>query len=165
MAAFESRTPAHVTSRNPVKPLLIAGACALALGLVALPAQADDAYDAAIKDIQATMGGVPSFIAQFPKAGVPGAWAEVKALELSDDTALSPKVKALISLAVSAQIPCTYCIWSDTENARRFGASDEEIQEAVAMSALTRHWSTVLNGMQVDFDTFKKEMGGDSAMK
>ena len=80
-----------------------------------MPAQADDAYDAAIKDIQATMGGVPSFIAQFPKAGVPGAWAEVKALELSDGTALSPKVKALISLAVSAQIPCTYCIWSDTE--------------------------------------------------
>jgi hypothetical protein len=33
------------------------------------------------------------------------------------------------------------------------------------MSALTRHWSTVLNGMQIDFDTFKKEMGGESAAK
>jgi hypothetical protein len=29
------------------------------------------------------------------------------------------------------------------------------------MSALTRHWSTVFNGMQVDFDTFKKEMAGE----
>jgi len=28
------------------------------------------------------------------------------------------------------------------------------------MAALTRHWSTIFNGMQVDFDTFKKEMGG-----
>ena len=75
------------------------------------PAQADDTYDAAIKDIESTMGGVPSFIGQFPKAGLPGAWAEVKALELSDETALPPKVKSLISLAVAAQIPCTYCIW------------------------------------------------------
>ena len=164
MIASQSRIPVHAASRNPVKQLLLAGACTLAMGLAA-PARADDTYDAAIKDIQATMGGVPSFIGQFPKAGLPGAWAEVKALELSDDTALSPKVKALISLAVSAQIPCTYCIWSDTANARRFGASDQEIQEAVAMSALTRHWSTVLNGMQVDFDTFKKEMGGESAAK
>ncbi|RUT97904.1 carboxymuconolactone decarboxylase family protein, partial [Mesorhizobium sp. USDA-HM6] len=98
-----------------------------------VPANADD-YDAAVKDIQSTMGGVPGFLKQFPKAGLPGAWAEVKAIELSDKTALSPKVKSLISLAVAAQIPCSYCIWSDTENAKRAGATDEEIQEAVALS-------------------------------
>ncbi|UVK37982.1 carboxymuconolactone decarboxylase family protein [Mesorhizobium sp. AR10] len=137
--------------------LLAAAACALALPA---PAHADE-YDATIKDIQSTMGGVPSFVKQFPKAGLPGAWAEVKAIQLSDKTALPPKVKALISLAVAAQIPCTYCIWSDTQDAKRAGASDEEIQEAVAMAALTRHWSTIFNGMQVDFDTFKKEMGGE----
>lgn len=138
---------------------LLAAAGAFAAMLTAAPASADD-YDAAIKDIQSTMGGVPGFVKQFPKAGLPGAWAEVKAIELSDKTALSPKVKSLISLAVAAQIPCSYCIWSDTENAKRAGATDEEIQEAVAMAALTRHWSTVFNGMQVDFETFKKEMGG-----
>jgi AhpD family alkylhydroperoxidase len=130
-----------------------------ALALVAAPVYADD-YDATLKDIQSTMGGVPSFVKQFPKAGLPGAWAEVKAIELSDKTALPPKVKSLISLAVAAQIPCNYCIWSDTQDAKRAGATDEEIQEAVAMAALTRHWSTIFNGMQVDFDTFKKEMGG-----
>ncbi|MCA0045372.1 carboxymuconolactone decarboxylase family protein [Mesorhizobium sp. B283B1A] len=123
---------------------------------------ADD-YDVTIKDIQSTMGGVPSFVKQFPKAGLPGAWAEVKAIELSDKTALPPKIKSLISLAVAAQIPCNYCnycIWSDTQDAKRAGATEEEIQEAVAMSALTRHWSTIFNGMQVDFETFKKEMAG-----
>ncbi|BCM18818.1 hypothetical protein MJ8_25900 [Mesorhizobium sp. J8] len=131
------------------------------LAMLATPllARADD-YDAALKDIQSTMGGVPSFVKQFPKAGLPGAWAEVKAIELSDKTALTPKEKSLISLAVAAQIPCSYCIWSDTENAKHAGATDEEIQEAVAMAALTRHWSTIFNGMQVDFETFKKEMGG-----
>ncbi|MDX8517245.1 carboxymuconolactone decarboxylase family protein [Mesorhizobium dulcispinae] len=139
---------------------LLAAAGVFATMLSAAPASADD-YDAAIKDIQSTMGGVPGFVKQFPKAGLPGAWAEVKAIELSDKTALSPKVKSLISLAVAAQIPCNYCVWSDTENAKRAGATDEEIQEAVAMAALTRRWSTVFNGMQVDFAQFKKDMGGE----
>lgn len=138
--------------------LLTAAACVLSLG--AATGHADE-YDATIKDIQSTMGGVPGFVKQFPKAGLPGAWAEVKAIELSDKTALPPKVKSLIALAVAAQIPCNYCIWSDTQDAKRAGATDEEIQEAVAMAALTRHWSTIFNGMQVDFDTFKKEMGGE----
>ncbi len=30
------------------------------------------------------------------------------------------------------------------------------------MAALARHWSTIFNGMQIDFDTFKKEY--DAAM-
>jgi hypothetical protein len=28
------------------------------------------------------------------------------------------------------------------------------------MAALTRHWSTIFNGLQVDFEQFKKDMGG-----
>jgi AhpD family alkylhydroperoxidase len=156
MSAFRTLPSTHSLARS----LLAAAACALTLTMAAAPAHADD-YDATIKDIQSTMGGVPSFVKQFPKAGLPGAWAEAKAIELSDKTALPPKVKSLIALAVAAQIPCTYCVWSDTQDAKRAGATDEEIQEAVAMAALTRHWSTMFNGMQVDFDTFKKEMGGE----
>ncbi|TIV71219.1 MAG: carboxymuconolactone decarboxylase family protein [Mesorhizobium sp.] len=146
-------------AHSSLRSISLLAAVALTATLAA-PASADD-YDAAIKDIQSTMGGVPGFVKQFPKAGLPGAWAEIKAIELSDKTALPPKVKSLISLAVAAQIPCNYCIWSDTENAKRAGATDEEIQEAVAMAALTRHWSTIFNGMQVDFAQFKKDMGGE----
>lgn len=141
-----------------VRFILVAAGIAAAPALPAT-ARADD-YDAAIADMQSTLGGVPGFAMQFPKAALPGAWAETKALEFSDRTALSMKEKALISLAVAAQIPCTYCIWSDTETAKKAGATPEEIQEAVAISALTRHWSTVFNGMQIDLDAFKKEMGG-----
>ena len=32
----------------------------------------------------------------------------------------------------------------------------------MAIAALTRHSSTIFNGMQVDFETFKKELGGDA---
>ncbi|AMS43431.1 alkylhydroperoxidase [Aminobacter sp. Y103A] len=63
----------------------------------------------------------------------------------------------------AAQIPCSHCIWADTESAKQAGASPEEIQEAVAMAALTRHWSTIFNGMQVDFETFKKDLGGEKS--
>lgn len=136
----------------------------LCAGLFAsAPALAGSAgAEATYKDIEQTLGKVPSFLRRFPKAALPGAWAEVKALQFSNDTALPPKVKALISLAVSAQIPCQYCVWADTECAKRAGATEDEIAEAIAMAALTRHWSTVFNGMQIDFETFKKDLGGDA---
>jgi alkylhydroperoxidase/carboxymuconolactone decarboxylase family protein YurZ len=37
------------------------------------------------------------------------------------------------------------------------GASEEQVKEAIAMSAITRHWSTVLNGSQIDAAEFHKE--------
>ena len=125
------------------------------------PMDAEASAQQTYKEIESMLGGVPTFVKLFPKSAVAGAWAEQRDLELSDKTALSPKEKALISLAVAAQIPCQYCVWADTESAKRFGATQEEIAEAVAMAGLTRHWSTFFNGMQLDFDQFKKEMGGE----
>jgi AhpD family alkylhydroperoxidase len=72
--------------------------------------------------------------------------------------ALDSKTKELIGLGVAAQIPCVYCIYAHTLNAKRMGATDDQIKEAVAAAALTRKWSTELNGNMYDFDSFKKEM-------
>jgi AhpD family alkylhydroperoxidase len=147
------------------KPYLFVAALAVLAGAAILPSAPSRAGDAedTYKEIEQAMGGVPTFVKLFPKGAVAGAWAEMRDLELSDTTALPPKTKALISLAVAAQIPCEYCIWADTKTAREMGASDEEIAEAVALAGLTRHWSTFLHGMQIDFDTFKEELGGDMA--
>jgi len=112
--------------------------------------------DATLADIEKTWGFVPSFIRAFPSSALPGAWAELKALE-SEDSALSAKEKALVSVGVSAQVPCQYCVWLDTRSAYLAGATDEEIQEAIAMAAVVRHWSTILNGNQVDFEMLKQE--------
>jgi AhpD family alkylhydroperoxidase len=121
-------------------------------------ARAEDASaTAAYKDIQATLGIVPGFFKAFPQSGIAGAWAEFKTVQLNPDTALNGKTKELIGLAVAAQIPCTYCIYFHTAAARANGATDEEISEAVAMAAISRHWSTVLNGMQVDLTAFKTD--------
>ena len=143
------------------------GAVLLLTGLADTACAAEPEADPAARaeaEIAAAFGKVPDFIARMPRAALPGAWAEERDLEMSDATALTPREKALISLAVAAQIPCQYCIWLDTRSAKAAGASDEEIAEAVTMSALTRHWSTIFNGLQVDFDQFKADFGGEAAV-
>ena len=114
-----------------------------------------------MKDITQTFGGVPTFIKQFPKSALASLWLSERDLELNPNTALDAKTKALISLAVASQIPCQYCIWSDTMGARQAGATDQEIAEAVAMAGLTRNYSTLFNGLQIDFEQFKKDLGGE----
>jgi len=131
-----------------------------ALLLATLPAVAQDTRAEVTAEITAMMGGVPSFVNQIADSALPGLWKESKMLEFSGDTALDSKTKALISLAVSAQIPCQYCVWMDTNSARQFGATDQEIAEAIAVAGLTRNWSTIFNGLQIDFATFKAELGG-----
>jgi AhpD family alkylhydroperoxidase len=133
-------------------------ASALAIGIIASvsPAPAGDA-SATYQDIEKTLGIVPGFFKVFPQSGIAGAWDEFKTVQLSPNTALDGKTKQLIGLAVAAQIPCQYCIYFHTAAAKANGASDEEVMEAVAMAAMTRHWSTVLNGMEVDLPAFKKD--------
>ena len=143
-----------------IAPALLVTLAIAGSASVAAPAIADDAsYAAATKDIEKTFGFVPTFMKQMPKAGFAGAWQQLRDLEFSENTALPAKTKALIGLAVVSQIPCRYCIWADTASARQAGATDEEIAEAVAVAATERFWSTTLNGLQVDFDTFKRELG------
>jgi AhpD family alkylhydroperoxidase len=146
--------------RNSATHLLIF-ATAAALGVLtalARPASAQETESQAIhRDIEQTLGSVPSFFKQLPDTALAGAWAEMKAFQLNPKTQLNGKAKELIGLAVAAQIPCQYCIYFHTAAAKANGASDEEIREAVAMAAVVRHWSTVLNGMQVDLGGFKRE--------
>jgi AhpD family alkylhydroperoxidase len=120
------------------------------------PAQ-DAAAQTTYRDIEQTLGLVPTFFKMFPESGIAGAWTEFKSVQLSPKTSLNGKTKELIGLAVAAQVPCQYCIYFHTAAARLNGATDAEIREAVAMAAIARHWSTVLNGMQVDLDGFKRE--------
>jgi len=121
-------------------------------------AKANPAAAAARADIGKTLGFVPQFFLKFPEEALPGAWEEMKTLQLNPNTALPGRSKELIGLAVAAQIPCRYCIYAHTEFAKLNGASETEVGEAVAMAGLTRHWSTVLNGIQTDEAKFRGEI-------
>lgn len=121
----------------------------------------DDGLEATFKDIEATLGVVPSHFKAYPPSALAGAWEMTKGLLVGEGNALEPKVKSLIALAVAAQIPCQYCIWLETKFAKQGGATQAEINEAIAQAAYVRHWSTVINGSQIPFETFKAEFGGD----
>jgi AhpD family alkylhydroperoxidase len=136
----------------------LATAAALAIAALAQVASAEDSTaQATYRDIEQTLGSVPGFFRLFPEVGIAGAWAEFKSVQLNPKTKLDGKTKELMGLAVAAQIPCGYCVYFHTAAAKLNGATDEEIREAVAMAAIVRHWSTVLNGMQVDLNGFKHE--------
>jgi AhpD family alkylhydroperoxidase len=141
----------------------------LAFALVAQQASADSPSpaplttnegpaQAARADIKSTFGFVPGFLNSMPSNALPGAWEEMKALQMSPNTALPGKLKELIGLAVAAQVPCKYCTYAHTEFAKLNGANETEIGEAVVMASLTRHWSTVLQGIQTDLTKFKAEI-------
>lgn len=118
-----------------------------------MPRSADEAY----KDIEKTLGLVPKFFRVFPKESIAAAWSEFKGLQLNPHTALTGKQKELIGLAVAAQIPCEYCIYFHRAAAALNGASEVEMQEAVSLAAITRHWSAIFNSPMTDQDNFRKD--------
>jgi AhpD family alkylhydroperoxidase len=112
------------------------------------------AYD----EMGKALGTVPTFIKLFPETAIASAWEELKMVQMNPKTAIPGKYKELIGLAVAAQIPCAYCVYAHTEFAKLNGASDREIKEAVGEAALTREWSTILNGYMEDEGEFRKEV-------
>ncbi|KJS08873.1 MAG: alkylhydroperoxidase [Hoeflea sp. BRH_c9] len=138
----------------------VAAAALLSMTALAVAAELPTAEET-YKEIEATYGVLPGFMKAYPKNGIAGAWAMTKGLEIDESSALDPKIKSLINIAVAAQIPCRYCVWLDTKFAKQMGATDDEIAAAVAQAGLTRNWSAILNGLQIDFDTFKAEFGGE----
>lgn len=141
-----------------IRPIALVVALAAAAACGGTAAQNRKDVEETYRDIEATLGVVPGFFREYPQAGLPGAWASFKQIQVAEDTTLSPKVKQLIGLAVSAQVPCSYCVYFHTQVAKAYGASPDEIREAVALAAISRHWSTVLNGMAIDMASFRSDV-------
>jgi len=129
---------------------------------VNLSAQDTDAYEKAKTEMEQTFGTFPSWFAAYPKHALPEAWELYKSLK-GPKSIISSKNAELIQLAVASQIPCVYCVYFHRISAKGFGATDEEINEAVALGAETRHWSMILQGSGISFEEFKAEF--DAAMK
>ena len=130
----------------------------LSIFIMALSAQESNGqtFEEAKKEITETFGTFPSFFDAFPQFALPGAWQAFKELT-GPQGSIDPKNRELIQLSVAAQIPCDYCIYFHTLSAKAFGATDEELKEAVAYGAQTRHWSMIIQGAQIDLEEFKIE--------
>ena len=113
--------------------------------------------ETAAAEMREALGLVPSFFSELPDYLIESEWASFKQLQLAEN-AIPGKYKELIGLGVAGATRCRYCAYYHTEVAKLFGATDEEIAEAVAFAKASMGWGTFLNGMQIDYDGFRAEL-------
>ena len=108
-------------------------------------------------EITEQLGLVPGFFKSIPEQFLDHEWQLFKTLELGE-TRIPNKYKELTGVAIHAVTKCRYCTLFHTETAKLFGATEEEIQEAVHYAKMSAGWSVYLNGMQTDYDQFANEL-------
>ena len=108
------------------------------------------------RDIEEVFGRVPEFFQRVPDYLLGTEWGSFKSLMLSE-TAIPNKYKEMIGLAVSGATRCRYCAYFHAEAARLWGATEDEINETALVAKHTMGWSTYLNTLQFDYDSFTTE--------
>ena len=109
------------------------------------------------KEIEGMFGLVPSMFKSIPDSSLELEWKLLKTVQF-DEGPIPNKYRELIGVAISAITKCRYCSYFHTELAKLNGASDAEIEDAVHYAKSTAGWSTYVNGMQLDYETFKDEI-------
>lgn len=128
----------------------------LAVPLFAQQNSSDSSWNKAQAEMKALFGQVPVEFTKMPDYLRTINWEWFKANN-NPNAAIPRKYAELIGLAVAAQIPCDYCVYIHTKWAKMYGATDEEIREAISQAAFTRYMSTLGNGNQLDFKAFKSQ--------
>lgn len=109
------------------------------------------------QEIRETLGLVPEFFSRIPDDVLDPEWGLFRHYEL-DETFIPNKYKELMGVAIHSGTKCRYCLLFHTEAAKMFGATDDEIEEAVHYAKHSLGWSGYLNGIQQDYDTFAREV-------
>lgn len=109
------------------------------------------------QEIEGMFGLVPSMFKMIPDSSLELEWQLFKRVQF-DPGPIPNKFRELIGVAIAAATKCRYCELYHTELARLNGASESEIEDAVHYAKSSIGWSTYLNGMQIDYDTFKGEI-------
>lgn len=146
--------------KQPVKTLLKGMIFIIPLFLMTLNlnAQENEAFTKAKSEIVEMYGTFPTWFDAYPEYALSGAWENFKQIS-GAGSAIPPKYRELMQLAVASQIPCVYCVYYHKMAAKMFGATDEEINEAVAHGAQTRQWSMITQGSEISLEAYKKEVG------
>jgi AhpD family alkylhydroperoxidase len=102
-------------------------------------------------------GVVPSMFKTLPDASLEMEWHLFKGVQF-DEGPIASKYRELIGVAISAVSKCKYCSFFHTEAVKSNGATDSEIEEAAHFAKSSAGWSTYINGMQLDYEQFRKEV-------
>ncbi len=108
-------------------------------------------------EIEQTFGLVPSMFRALPESTLELEWKLMKRVQLEEGP-IPNKYRELIGVAISAISKCRYCAYFHTELAKLNGATDEEIEDAIHYAKSSAGWSTYVNGLQLDYDEFTKEI-------
>jgi len=109
------------------------------------------------QEMKETLGLVPKFFQHVPENTLESEWNLFKQIQLEEGH-IPNKYRELIGLGISAVTKCYYCAFYHTEAAKLFGATDEEIEEAVHYAKSSAGWSAYLNGLQFDLNEFRNEV-------
>lgn len=109
-----------------------------------------------LAQIEKTLGVVPEMFKHLPERSLEAEWRLFSSLEI-ESGAIPAKYRELIGLAVAGVTKCPYCTFFHTEMAKVNGATAEEIEEAAHFAKHSVGWSSYVNGLQLDFEQFKKE--------
>ena len=108
-------------------------------------------------EIKETFGLVPSMFKAIPDSSLELEWHLFKRVQIEEGP-IPNKYRELIGLALAGVTKCRYCAFYHTEVAKLFGATEEEIEDALHFAKSSAGWSTYVNGLQIDFDQFKDEI-------
>ena len=108
-------------------------------------------------EIEQTFGLVPTMFKSLPESTLELEWNLFKKIQL-EESAIPNKYRELIGVAISAISKCRYCAYFHTELAKLNGATDEEIEDAVHYAKSSAGWSTYVNGLQINYEEFTKEI-------
>lgn len=93
-------------------------------------------YVQTYKEIRRTFGTVPQFLTRFPPETITDVWNDYKRGWIAKKGKLSRKNKLLLSISLSAQIPCKSCVYFFTSSAKTLeGVSSNQINETIALAA------------------------------
>lgn len=111
------------------------------------------------REIEGELGFVPSFFKRLSEETLNKEW-KLFHQQLDDEYGtIPPKYRELMGVAVAAALQCPYCVNAHTQFSQKlYGASDEEIEEAVHTAKHTAGWSSYIRGLGTDIEEFKKEI-------
>ncbi len=109
------------------------------------------------KDIEQKLGIVPTFFKKLPDNTLQLEWELMQRVQM-DEGPIPNKYRELIGLGIAASTKCRYCTYFHTQMARLNGATDAEIEDAVHYAKSSAGWSAYLNGLDLDYEQFKREV-------
>ena len=113
--------------------------------------------DEVYSEIEEAFGLVPTMFKAIPDSSLELEWQLFKRVHVEEGP-IPNKYRELIGLSIAGVTECHYCAFYHTEMAKLFGATDEEIEDALHFAKSSAGWSAYVNGLQLDFEQFKDEI-------